>query len=165
MKVFNGIKPFLYKLLNYISIMRQPHTELSAVLSRKLEDWDNRHQLMQVFKVDGLGNYTAVTEQGATFSCKAKSSTFTRAVDMIGFHKGRSFIWLCKNAENENADNILAGSEHLLNEINEQLDKEVKRAKDGEKSKEFRAIEAKESWDRIRKEAAMINNSKSFLEN
>lgn len=162
MKAFKGIKPFLYKFLNHIPILRQPHAELSAVLARKLEDWDNRHQLMQVFKVDGLGNYTAVTEQGATFFCKAKSSTFTRAVDMIGFHEGRPFIWLCKKAENENADNILAGSEHLLNEINDQLDKEIKRSKEGEKSQEFRAIEAQESWDRIRKEAAQIENSKSF---
>lgn len=162
MKVFEGIKSLFENFLSYISIMKQPNAELSAVLSKNLADWDNRHQIKQVFKVDGVGNYRAVTEQGAHFSCKPKSSTFIRTVDMIGFHKGQAFIWLYNKAENENAHNILAGSKHLLNEINEQLDKESRRAKEDKKSKEAMAIEAQKSWERVRKEAATIGNSKSL---
>lgn len=122
MKIFEKLRNKFVDIAHAINVMRHPDYEFGAVLGNRLRGWDNRHQLDSIVKNGEYGNYQVVLKNGKKHTFRTKSSTLNRTVEMLLIYKGVAYIWLNKQAQHENALEILEDTVEFIKYITSELD-------------------------------------------
>lgn len=152
MKIFEKMLDKFADITHALSIMRYPDYEFSAVLGNRLRGWDNRHELDSIFKNGEYGNYRVVLKNGKKHTFQTKSATLNRTVEMILIYKGVTYIWLNRQAQQENALEILEHTVEFIKYISSELDGAGKPAANCAE----RLADVNESWKALSAEAAAL---------
>jgi len=151
MKIFEKVRDKFVDIAHAINVMRYPDYEFGAVLSNRLNGWDDRHELDSIVKNGDYGNYQVVLKNGKKHTFQTRSSTLSRTVEMLLIYKGVVYIWLNRQAQHENALEILEDTVEFIKYITSELDCAGKPAACAE-----RMDDVASSWKALSAEAAAL---------